>query len=53
MTAGASTPETLVADVIERVRQLDPGFVTVEPVGTGEPAMTFRPPRELAELLAV
>jgi 4-hydroxy-3-methylbut-2-enyl diphosphate reductase len=52
VTAGASTPETLVADVIERVRQLEPGFVTVEPVGTGEPAMTFRPPRELAELLA-
>ena len=51
VTAGASTPETLVADVIERVRQLDAGFVTVEPVGTGEPAMTFRPPRELAELL--
>jgi 4-hydroxy-3-methylbut-2-en-1-yl diphosphate reductase len=51
VTAGASTPETLVADVIERVRQLDPGFITVEPVGTGEPAMTFRPPRELAELL--
>jgi 4-hydroxy-3-methylbut-2-enyl diphosphate reductase len=51
VTAGASTPETLVADVIERVRQLEPGFVTVEPVGTGEPAMTFRPPRELAELL--
>src|SRR6202453_4631925 len=46
VTAGASTPETLVADVIERVRQLDPGFITVEPVGTGEPAMTFRPPRE-------
>ncbi len=51
VTAGASTPETLVADVIERVRQLDSGFITVEPVGTGEPAMTFRPPRELAELL--
>ncbi len=51
VTAGASTPETLVADVIERVRQLDAGFITVEPVGTGEPAMTFRPPRELAELL--
>lgn len=51
VTAGASTPETLVADVIERVRQLDPEFVTVEPVGTGEPAMTFRPPRELAALL--
>jgi 4-hydroxy-3-methylbut-2-enyl diphosphate reductase len=51
VTAGASTPETLVADVIERVRQLDPNFVTVEPVGTGEPAMTFRPPRELAALL--
>ena len=51
ITAGASTPETLVADVIERVRQLDPAFLTVEPVGTGEPAMTFLPPRELAELL--
>ena len=51
VTAGASTPETLVADVIERVRQLDPAFATVEPVGTGEPAMTFLPPRELAELL--
>ncbi|MGA2392031.1 MAG: 4-hydroxy-3-methylbut-2-enyl diphosphate reductase [Candidatus Lustribacter sp.] len=52
ITAGASTPETLVADVIARVRELDPGFVTVEPVGTGEPAMTFLPPRELAELLS-
>ncbi len=51
VTAGASTPETLVADVIERVRRLDPAFATVEPVGTGEPAMTFLPPRELAELL--
>lgn len=51
VTAGASTPETLVADVIERVRQLDPEFITVEPVGTGEPAMTFLPPKELAELL--
>jgi 4-hydroxy-3-methylbut-2-en-1-yl diphosphate reductase len=51
VTAGASTPETLVADVIERVRKLDPGFATVEPVGTGEPAMTFLPPRELAALL--
>jgi len=51
VTAGASTPETLVADVIERVRQLDPAFATVQPVGTGEPAMTFLPPRELAELL--
>ena len=51
VTAGASTPETLVADVIERVRQLDPHFVTVQPVGTGEPAMTFRPPRELAAIL--
>ena len=52
VTAGASTPETLVADVIERVRQLDPGFATLASFGTGEPAMTFRPPRELAALLA-
>jgi 4-hydroxy-3-methylbut-2-en-1-yl diphosphate reductase len=51
ITAGASTPETLVADVIERVRTLDPAFVTVRPVGSGEPAMTFLPPRELAALL--
>jgi hypothetical protein len=33
------------------VRKLDPAFTTVQPVGTGEPAMTFLPPRELAALL--
>ena len=52
VTAGASTPETLVADIIARVMRLDPEFRTIEPFGTGEPAMTFRPPNELALILA-
>jgi len=51
ITAGASSPEALVADVIARVRYLDPDFTTLETFGTGEPAMTFRPPPELASFL--
>ncbi len=52
LTAGASSPDSLVQAVIERVRYLDPEFSTIETFGTPEPAMTFRHPPELREILA-
>ncbi len=48
ITAGASSPETLVRRIVERVRAF--GDFTIEDFGTREPAIVFAPPRELAEL---
>ncbi len=48
ITAGASSPETLVGRIVERVRAF--GDFTIEDFGTREPAIVFAPPRELAEL---
>ncbi|MGH7660018.1 MAG: 4-hydroxy-3-methylbut-2-enyl diphosphate reductase [Vulcanimicrobiaceae bacterium] len=44
VTAGASSPESLVMEVIDRVRELQPEFVQVETLGEAEPSMTFRAP---------
>uniref|UniRef100_E6Q256 4-hydroxy-3-methylbut-2-enyl diphosphate reductase n=1 Tax=mine drainage metagenome TaxID=410659 RepID=E6Q256_9ZZZZ len=49
VTAGASSPETLVARIVERIRELV-GDATVVDFGEREPAITFAPPKELALL---
>ena len=49
VTAGASSPETLVARIVERIRELV-GDATVSDFGEREPAITFAPPKELALL---
>lgn len=51
VTSGASTPEHLVARVVERVREIT-GATEVAEVGKREPAIVFAPPRELAGILA-
>ena len=49
VTAGASSPETLVARIVDRIRELV-GEATVVDFGEREPAITFAPPKELALL---
>ncbi len=49
VTAGASSPETLVKRVVDRIRELV-GDSTVEEFGEREPAIVFVPPPELAAL---
>lgn len=44
VTAGASSPESLVLEIIDRIRELQPQFVYVETIGEAEPSMTFRTP---------
>jgi len=51
VTAGASSPETLVRRIIERIAQLC-GSGALEEIGRPEPAIVFSPPRELADLQA-
>jgi 4-hydroxy-3-methylbut-2-enyl diphosphate reductase len=51
VTAGASSPETLVRRIIERIAQLC-GSAALEEIGRPEPAIVFSPPRELAGLQA-
>ena len=48
LTAGASTPETLVQETIERLRSL--GCTRVEDLETARENVTFALPRELREL---
>ena len=50
VTSGASTPEHLVARVVERARALI-GATEVAEVGEREPSIVFAPPRELAGIL--
>ncbi len=49
VTAGASSPETLVARIVDRIRELVGEAVVVD-FGEREPAITFAPPKELALL---
>ena len=49
VTAGASSPETLVARIVDRIGELV-GSATVVDFGEREPAITFAPPKELALL---
>jgi len=49
VTAGASSPETLVARIVERIRELV-GDASILDFGEREPAITFAPPKELALL---
>ena len=49
VTAGASSPETLVARIVDRIRELV-GDATIVDFGEREPAITFAPPKELALL---
>lgn len=49
VTAGASSPETLVRRIIERIAQLC-GPATLEEIGKPEPAIVFAPPREMTDL---
>ncbi|MGH7738232.1 MAG: 4-hydroxy-3-methylbut-2-enyl diphosphate reductase [Candidatus Tyrphobacter sp.] len=51
VTSGASTPEHLVARVVDRVREIA-GDLPVEEIGKREPAIVFAPPRELAGILS-
>ncbi|HUY41307.1 MAG TPA: 4-hydroxy-3-methylbut-2-enyl diphosphate reductase [Candidatus Dormibacteraeota bacterium] len=51
VTAGASTPEHLVARVVEHVRAIV-GDADVEEFGKREPTIVFAPPRELAGIIA-
>ncbi len=50
VTSGASTPEHLVAQVVERARAII-GATEVAEVGEREPSIVFAPPRELAGFL--
>ncbi len=50
VTSGASTPEHLVAQVVERARA-SIGATEVAEVGEREPSIVFAPPRELAGFL--
>ncbi|HEV7180309.1 MAG TPA: hypothetical protein VGN11_10560, partial [Candidatus Baltobacteraceae bacterium] len=47
VSAGASSPESLVQAAIERIRCLEPQFERIEEVGKAEPVMIFRAPLEL------
>ena len=49
VTAGASSPETLVARIVDRIRELVGDAVVVD-FGEREPAIIFAPPKELALL---
>ncbi len=49
VTAGASSPETLVARIVDRIRELVGDAVVVD-FGEREPAIIFAPPKELAFL---
>jgi len=49
VTAGASSPETLVRRIVERI-QLFCGGLPVEEFGEREPAIVFTPPRELTAM---
>ncbi len=49
VTAGASSPETLVAGIVDRIRELV-GDATILDFGEREPAIIFAPPKELALL---
>ena len=49
VTAGASSPETLVARIVDRIRELV-GDATILDFGEREPAIIFAPPKELALL---
>jgi 4-hydroxy-3-methylbut-2-enyl diphosphate reductase len=49
ITAGASSPETLVQRIVERVQAIT-GTMPVVEVGEREPAIVFAPPRELASM---
>ena len=49
VTAGASSPEALVQNIIERIRIIEPEYSVIERFGTAEPEIVFRPPPELAE----
>jgi 4-hydroxy-3-methylbut-2-en-1-yl diphosphate reductase len=50
LTAGASTPESLVQDAIARLKTL--GFAAVRDLTTAEEHVTFPLPRELREIAA-
>ncbi|HYB99498.1 MAG TPA: 4-hydroxy-3-methylbut-2-enyl diphosphate reductase [Candidatus Limnocylindrales bacterium] len=50
LTAGASTPETLVQETIERLRQL--GCTTVRDLETAREDVTFALPREMRSIAA-
>jgi len=49
VTAGASSPETLVARIVERICELTEN-PNVEDFGEREPDLVFAPPKELALL---
>jgi 4-hydroxy-3-methylbut-2-enyl diphosphate reductase len=49
VTAGASSPETLVQRIVERIQQIT-GKLPVREFGTREPAIVFAPPKELTQL---
>jgi 4-hydroxy-3-methylbut-2-enyl diphosphate reductase len=49
VTAGASSPETLVQRIVERIQAIT-GNVPVTESGEREPAIVFAPPRELATM---
>jgi 4-hydroxy-3-methylbut-2-enyl diphosphate reductase len=51
VTAGASSPETLVQRIIERIADFC-GSAALEEIGRPEPAIVFAPPREMADLKA-
>jgi 4-hydroxy-3-methylbut-2-enyl diphosphate reductase len=51
VTAGASSPETLVRQIVERIAE-QCGSATFEEIGQPEPAIVFAPPRELIDLQA-
>lgn len=51
VTSGASTPEHLVARVVERIIEVG-GEAVVEDIGKREPEIVFAPPRELAGIIA-
>ena len=44
VSAGASSPESLVQTIVAGIQHLEPAFTSVETVGDREPAMIFRPP---------
>jgi 4-hydroxy-3-methylbut-2-enyl diphosphate reductase len=49
VTAGASSPETLVQRIVERIQEIT-GELPVREFGTREPAIVFAPPKELTQL---
>ncbi|MHB8146435.1 MAG: 4-hydroxy-3-methylbut-2-enyl diphosphate reductase [Vulcanimicrobiaceae bacterium] len=44
ISAGASSPESLVQAIVVSIQHLEPEFTSVETIGDREPAMIFRPP---------